>query len=191
MKANMKANHAPTSTDIRAIIVARRDEETNDRALADKAREVIATFQGKQIGKRLKDKLATAFGDALIHLQKESYGAWTVYAWSGNTGRSYEKRLMFFIPSTERCEREGWKTLREGFEKSNPSFYAGTDERQALREIALRVYPNTWSVCDDMANSIVVYQIARKQNKKMFYYKQPLSPDEFALKEAFDLRDGI
>ena len=194
----MKALHAPTSADVRAIVVAARDDEAKDRALADKVRDIVATFDGKQIGKRLKDKLGEAFtegptpggleGRALVHLQKESYGAWTLFIWSGNTGRTYDNRLMFFIPSEHKL-MENNETLGKGFERSNPSFYIGTDERQALRRKALdETGENDLSVFTKFANAVARYHMARAEMKALASVSgAPLGPDEYKLTKAFDL----
>lgn len=190
------SKHAPTSADVRAVIVAQRDAERADREFADKVRDVVATFDGKQIGKRLKDKLAEALGEttdarlrALVHLQKESYGAWTLFIWSGITGRAFDNRFMFFLPSEAKLAEHG-ETLGKGFERSNPSFYSGTDERQELRRIALdETHEDELSVCTRWANAVTRYHLARAEMIELTSHKAPLSADEFALKRAFDLTD--
>lgn len=185
-----RAMHAPTGADIRAIVTARRDEESAERAMADKIRTVYLQFTGKQIGKRFRDALGEALGGALVHLDRNSgRGGWTFFVWAGETGREFNNRLMLFLPSEERIAEMGGE--QAAFEYENASFYRGTDARQLLRAQIDDTPSDDLSVCTKAANAILRYHLARVELSALFAYQQPLSPDEWAIKKAFDLDKAL
>ncbi len=174
-----------TGEAIRQHIITKRDAEANERATVDKVREIVSTFEGKQLNRRLKTKIEAEIG-CVIHMEHTSYGGWTMYLWGDAIGRKYDNRVLLFLPGESRAEREGWTTLRQQFEGNNPAYYAGCDERQAQRAKAL----NGSNAPEEYAEAVFKLRVAIAELKRLTAYKEPLAADEYSLRDAF-IGEGV
>src|SRR5258708_9797054 len=133
VNANMTTQKATDKT-VRELISKRFTDEQHERVTVDIIRDVIATFEGKQLNRRVLTKIKAALGDAIGTMEPNSGNGFTFFFWGGATGRSFDNRLLLFLNSES---RHAFASIKERFELSNPAYYVGLDERQGQRVRAL------------------------------------------------------